>query len=147
MDCDKYENEFSSLLLEGEETEEEPHRVGSSDTLLTATLELSGRMNYLHNLQSFREREYVRIENVFILELVVWPSGSIVSLEPRRRGNKAAIERNMGAADQIVDSISSTNNNNSNNDGEFDDDLKRVSEVLESSKACVFVPTQQPFSR
>ena len=44
----------------------------------------------------------------------------------------------MGAADQIVDSISSTNNNNSNNDGEFDDDLKRVSEVLESSKACVF---------
>ena len=54
------------------------------------------------------------------------------------RGNIAAIERNMGAADQIVDSISSTNNNNSNNDGEFDDDLKRVSEVLESSKACVF---------
>ena len=41
----------------------------------------------------------------------------------------------MGAADPIVDSISSTNNNNSNNDGEFDDDLKRVSEVLESSKA------------
>ena len=44
----------------------------------------------------------------------------------------------MGAADPIVDSISSTNNNNSNNDGEFDDDFKRVSEVLESSKACVF---------
>ena len=91
-----------------------------------------------YNLPSFREREYVRIENVFILELVVWPFGSIVSLEPRRRGNIAAIERNMGAADQIVDSISSTDNNNSNNDGEFDDDLKRVSEVLESSKACVF---------
>ena len=61
-----------------------------------------------YNLQSFREREYARIENVFILELVVWPFGSIVSLEPRRRGNIAAIERNMGAADQIVDSISST---------------------------------------
>ena len=44
----------------------------------------------------------------------------------------------MVAADQIVDSISSTDNNNSNNDGEFDDDLKRVSEVLKSSKACVF---------
>ena len=43
---------------------------------------------------------------------------------------------NMIAADQIVDS--SITNNNSNNDGEFDDDLKRVSEVLESSKACVF---------
>ena len=112
--------------------------MGSSDTLLTVTLGLSGRLNGLYNLPSFREREYVRIENVFILELVVWPFGSIVSLEPRRRGNKAAIERNMGAADQIVDSISSTNNNNSNNDGEFDDDLKRVSEVLESSKACVF---------
>ena len=49
MDCDKYENEFSSLLLlcDEEETEEEPHRVGSSDTLLTATLGLSGRMNDL----------------------------------------------------------------------------------------------------
>ena len=47
MDCDNKENEFSSLLLEGEETEEEPHRVGSSDTLLTATLGLSGRMNDL----------------------------------------------------------------------------------------------------
>jgi len=114
--------------------------VGSSDTLLTVTLGLSGRLNGLYNLPSFREREYVRIENLFILELVVWPFGSIVSLEPRRRGNIAAIERNMGAADQIVDSISSTNNNNSNNDGEFDDDLKRVSEVLESSKACVFQP-------
>ena len=45
----------------------------------------------------------------------------------------------MGAADQIVDSISSTNNNNSNNDGEVDDDFKRVSQVLESSKACVSV--------
>ena len=112
--------------------------MGSSDTLLTVTLGLSGRLNGLYNLPSFREREYVRIENLFILELVVWPFGSIVSLEPRRRGNIAAIERNMGAADQIVDSISSTNNNNSNNDGEFDDDLKRVSEVLESSKACVF---------
>lgn len=50
-----------------------------------------------YNLPSFREREYVRIENVFILELMVWP---IVSLEPRRRGNIAAmIDRNMGAAD------------------------------------------------
>ena len=54
------------------------------------------------------------------------------------RGNIAAIERNMGAADQIVDSISSTNNNNSNNDREVDGDFKRVNEVLESSKACVF---------
>ena len=84
IDCDNYKSEFSSLLLDEEETEEEPHRVGSSDTLLTATLGLSGRVNGLHNLQSFREREYVRIENVFILELVVWPFGSIVSLEPRR---------------------------------------------------------------
>ena len=47
----------------------------------------------------------------------------------------------MAVADHIVDSISSTNNNNnSNNNGEFDDDLKRVNEVLESSKACVFQP-------
>ena len=44
----------------------------------------------------------------------------------------------MAVADQRVDS--SITNNNSNNDGEFDDDLKRVSEVLESSKACVFEP-------
>ena len=92
-----------------------------------------------YNLPSFREREYVRIENVSILELVVWPFGSIVSLEPRRRGNTAAIERNMGAADQIVDSSSiliiiviTTR--------EVDGDLKRVSEVIESSKACVFQP-------
>ena len=35
MDRDNYENEFSLLLLEGEETEEEPHRVGSSDTFST----------------------------------------------------------------------------------------------------------------
>ena len=64
MDCDKYENEFSSLLLlcDEKETEEEPHRVGSCHTLLPETLELSGRMNGLHNLQSFREREYVRKE-------------------------------------------------------------------------------------
>ena len=47
MYCDNYENEFSSLLLEGEKTEEEPHRAGSSDTLLTATLGLSGRLNDL----------------------------------------------------------------------------------------------------
>ena len=47
MDCDNYENEFSSLLLEGEEREGEPHWAGSSDTLRTATLELSGRMNGL----------------------------------------------------------------------------------------------------
>ena len=49
MDCDNYKSEFSSLLLlrDEEETEEEPHRVGSSDTLLTVTLGLSGRMNDL----------------------------------------------------------------------------------------------------
>ena len=46
MDCDKYENEFSSLLLDEEETEEET-QAGSCDTLLPATLELSGRMNGL----------------------------------------------------------------------------------------------------
>jgi len=62
MDCDKYENEFSLLpLLDGEKTEEET-QAGSFDTLLPATLELSGRMNGLYNLQSCREREYVRIE-------------------------------------------------------------------------------------
>ena len=42
----------------------------------------------------------------------------------------------MIAADQIVDS--SITNNNSNNDREVDGDFKRVNEVLESSKACVF---------
>ena len=69
-----------------------------------------------YNLPSFREREYVRIENVSILELVVWPLGSIVLLKPRRRGNIAAmIDRNMGAADQIVDSSSITDNNSNNN--------------------------------
>ena len=48
MYCDNfYENEFSSLLREGEKTEEEPHRAGSSDTLLSATLGLSGRLNGL----------------------------------------------------------------------------------------------------
>ena len=47
MDCDDYANKFSSLLLEGEETDEETHRVESSDTLLSATLELSGRLNGL----------------------------------------------------------------------------------------------------
>ena len=47
IDCDNYKSEFSSLLLDEEETEEEPHRVGSSDTLLTVTLGLSGRMNDL----------------------------------------------------------------------------------------------------
>ena len=64
MDCDKYENEFSSLLLlcDEEETEEEPHRAGSCDTLLPATLEVSGKMNGLYNLQSCCEREYARIE-------------------------------------------------------------------------------------
>ena len=48
----------------------------------------------------------------------------------------------MVVADQIVDSISSTNNayNNSNNDREVDGNFKRVNEVLESSKACVFQP-------
>ena len=51
MDCDKYENEFSSLLLlrDEEETEEET-QAGSCDTLLPATLELSGKMNGLYNL-------------------------------------------------------------------------------------------------
>ena len=44
----------------------------------------------------------------------------------------------MIAADQIVDS--SITNNNSINDREVDDDLKRVNEVLESSKARVFQP-------
>ena len=47
-------------------------------------------------------------------------------------------DRNMVAADQIVDSSITTNN--SNNDREVDGDFKRVNEVLESSKACVFQP-------
>ena len=42
-------------------------------------------------------------------------------------------DRNMVAADQIVDSSITTNN--SNNDREVDGDFKRVNEVLESSKA------------
>ena len=46
MYCDNYVNEFSALLFEGEETEEET-QAGSCNTLLTATLELSGRMNGL----------------------------------------------------------------------------------------------------
>jgi len=91
-----------------------------------------------YNLQSFREREYVRVENIFILELVVWPFGSIVSLHPRRRGYIAQGDRNMVAADRIVDSCFTYNN--SNNDREVDGDFKRVNEVLESSKACVFQP-------
>ena len=62
MDCNKYENEFSSLLLLDEEETEEETQAGSFDTLLPATLELSGRMNGLYNLQSCCEREYVRIE-------------------------------------------------------------------------------------
>ena len=45
----------------------------------------------------------------------------------------------MVAGDQIVDSSSITNNNG-NNDREVVGDLKRVNEVLESSKACVFQP-------
>ena len=44
----------------------------------------------------------------------------------------------MVAADQIVDSSITTNNNNNNR--EVDDDFKRVNEVLENSKACVFQP-------
>ena len=44
----------------------------------------------------------------------------------------------MAVADQIVDS--SIANNNSINDREVDDDLKRVNEVIEGSKACVFQP-------
>ena len=62
MDCDKYENEFSLLLLLDEEKTEEETQAGSCDTLLPETLELSGRMNGLYNLQSCCEREYVRIE-------------------------------------------------------------------------------------
>ena len=46
MDCYNYENEFSLLLLEGEGTGEEPHRVGSSDTLLPATLELKWKTEW-----------------------------------------------------------------------------------------------------
>ncbi len=69
---------------------------------------------------------------------MVWPFGSIISLDPRRRGYIAQGERNMVAADQIVDS--SFTYNNSNNDREVDGDFKRVNEVLESSKACVFQP-------
>jgi len=76
---------------------------------------------------------------------VVWPfavrfdSFARTKTTRGRRENKDSARRNMGAADQIVDSNSSTNNN-SNNDGEFDHDFKRVSEVLESSKACMFQP-------
>jgi len=44
----------------------------------------------------------------------------------------------MAVADQIVDS--SITNNNSNNDREVDGDFKRVNEVTEGSKACVFQP-------
>ena len=44
----------------------------------------------------------------------------------------------MVVADQRVDS--SITNYNSNNDREVDGDFKRVNEVLESSKACVFQP-------
>ena len=47
MDCDKYENEFSSFLLLDEEEAEEETQAGSCDTLLTATLGLSGRMSDL----------------------------------------------------------------------------------------------------
>jgi len=45
--------------------------------------------------------------------------------------------RNMVAGDQIVDSSSITNNSG-NNDRRVDGDFKRVNEVLESSKACIF---------
>ena len=44
----------------------------------------------------------------------------------------------MAVADQRVDS--SITNNSSNNDREVDGDFKRVNEVLESSRACVFQP-------
>ena len=48
MDCDNYTRTFFlCFFLTKRKTEEEPHRVGSSDTLLTATLGLSGRMNDL----------------------------------------------------------------------------------------------------
>ena len=46
MYCDYYENEFPSLLLDEEKTEEET-QAGSCDTLLPATLELSGKMDGL----------------------------------------------------------------------------------------------------
>jgi len=42
----------------------------------------------------------------------------------------------MVVADQIVDS--SITNNSGNNDRRVDGDFKRVNEVLESSKACIF---------
>ena len=77
----------------------------------------------------------MRIENVFILELMVWPFGSIVLLRRTPRGNRIYSYRNMVTADQIVDS--SSTNNNSNNDREVDGDFKRVNEVFENSKACV----------
>jgi len=47
----------------------------------------------------------------------------------------------MVVADQIVDS--SINNNNINNNREVDGNFKRVNEVLEPLKACVF--QTQPF--
>ena len=46
----------------------------------------------------------------------------------------------MGAADQIVDSSSSTINN-SNNDGEFDDDFKRVSQYSRVQRHVCSNPT------
>ena len=88
MDYDNYENEFSSLLRFDEEETEEETQAGSFDTLLPATLELSGKVNGLYNLQSCCEREYVRIETVFIVELMVWLFGSIVLLRTTpSRGN------------------------------------------------------------
>ena len=63
---------------------------------LPATLELSGGMNGLYNLQSCCEQEYVRIETVFILELMVWPFGSIVLLRTTpRRGNTRRSARRL----------------------------------------------------
>ena len=122
MDCDNYENEFSSLLLEGEETEigrrkkqQQQHEPAAAigDVLLPDTPELGGRAN--DHLPRFRVGDYVKISpSYFYPSPEDWPYGSIVSIEPRRRGNVAAIDRNMGAADQIVDSTITDNNSNNN---------------------------------
>ena len=64
--------------------------------------------------------------------------GLAVRFDSFARTNTTRKNRYTVAADQIVDS--SSTNNNSNNDREVDGDFKRVNEVLESSKACVFQP-------
>ena len=45
IDCDNYKSEFSSLLLDEEETEEET-QAGSCDTLLTATMIVRFRLTF-----------------------------------------------------------------------------------------------------